>query len=324
MVRAVSVRKQGGLEALEIIDFNCPQPLDGQIQIRMKAAEVNFLDIYQRRGTFPVPNSNGILGVSGVGIIEKVGAKVKGYEVGERVGFINRSAGAYSELVNVNVSGCFKIPEKVETNLAASVIVKGLTAHYLACRAFVTKPGTAVVIHAAAGGVGRLLASWANLRGSLVIGTVGSEAKKEIARKHGCHIVINYTNEDWVAKTLEVTKGIGVNCVYDGIGASTFEGSLKSLMYMGILVMYGSASGEVKNLDLSKISARSLFLTCPNVFDYKQNRNELLISVEELFQRIIDEEIVVGNPIVMSISEVQKAHQMLESRSVTGSIILTF
>lgn len=324
MARAVAVKKQGGDEALEFIDFNCPAPSENQIQIQMKAAEVNFIDIYQRRGDYQITNSNGILGMSGVGIIQKLGDKVKGYEVGDRIGFINRDAGAYSEIVNVNSSNCFRIPEKIDSNLAASVIVKGLTAHYLACRTFVTKPGTAVIVHAAAGGVGRILTSWANLRGSLVIGTVGSEAKKEVARKHGCHVVINYNTEDWVAKTLEVTKGIGVNCVYDGVGATTFEGSLKALMSMGILVMYGSASGPVKSIDIAKLSAKSLFFTYPTLFDYKQNRNELLMSVEELFQRMIDDEIVVGNPIIMSFSEVQKAHNMLESRSVTGSIVLTF
>ena len=324
MVRAVAVKKQGGLEALEFIDFNCPAPLENQIQIRMKAAEVNFIDIYQRRGDYQLTNSSGILGMSGVGIIEKIGSKVKGYEVGDRVGFINRYAGAYSELINIDFASCFKIPEKIETNLAASVIIKGLTAHYLACRTFVTKPGTAVIVHAAAGGVGRILASWANLRGSLVIGTVGSEAKKEVARKHGCHVVINYTSEDWVSKALEVTKGIGVNCVYDGVGAVTFEGSLRTLMSMGILVMYGSASGSVPSINISKLAEKSLFVTYPTLFDYKQNRNELLLSVEELFQRIIDNEIVVGNPVVMSISEVQKAHQLLESRGVAGSIVLTF
>lgn len=324
MVRAVAVKKQGGLDVLEFIDFNCPPPSENQVQLKMKAAEVNFIDIYQRRGNYPLPNSNGILGVSGVGIVEKVGSKVKGYEIGDRVCFISRSGGAYSEVTNVDLNSCFKIPEKIETNLAASVIVKGLTAHYLACRAFVTKPGTAVIVHAAAGGVGRLLASWANFRGSLVIGTVGSEAKKEVARKHGCHVVFNYSNEDWVAKTLEVTKGIGVNCVYDGVGAATFEGSLKALMPMGIMVMYGSASGAVQTIDVAKLSAKSLFFTYPTIFDYKQNRNELLISAEELFQYIIDGNIVAGNPIVMSFSEVQKAHQMLESRAATGSIVLTF
>ena len=324
MVKAAAVKAQGGIENISFIDFNCPAPSENSVQIRMKAAEVNFIDIYQRKGAYPLPNADGILGVSGVGIIEKTGDKVKGYEIGDRVGFINKFGGAYSELVNVSTSFCFKIPEKIDSNLAASVIMKGLTAHYLACRTFITKPGTAVVVHAAAGGVGRILASWANLRGSLVIGTVGSEAKKEVARKHGCHVVFNYNSEDWVAKTLEVTKKIGVNCVYDGVGAATFDGSLKALMSMGIMVMYGSASGAVKAIDISQIAAKSLFLTFPVIFDYKQNRNELLISAEELFQRIIDEEIVVGNPIVMSISEVQKAHQMLESRSVTGSIVLTF
>ncbi|MFN8911238.1 MAG: zinc-binding dehydrogenase, partial [Alphaproteobacteria bacterium] len=232
------------------------------------------------------------------------------------------NGGAYSQVRNINANFIFAVPESVTDKIAASSIVRGLTAHALAHRVFIVRSGVAVLIHAAAGGVGKILAQWCNHLGAYVIGTVGSDEKKQIALENGCHQVINYNAEDLIAKVVEYTKGLKVNAVYDSIGRSTFDRSLDCLMNMGIMVLYGSSSGDVDTVDCKKIASKSLFFTRPSVFHYKGNRFELILSANELFSNIAKGVIKIPDPEVLQLEKAALAHEKLQNRKLANSIVL--
>jgi NADPH:quinone reductase len=322
MVQAVSFENPGGIEVLKVIDVAVSPPADEEVTVKHIACEVNFLDVYHRKGIYPLDANPKIPGVSAVGYIEKLGKNVKGFREGDRVGYVCKFGGGYSVKRNINQSVIFSIPEQIPDYIAAASIVKGLTAHYLCKETFIVKPGVAVLIHAAAGGVGQILARWCNMLGALVIGTVGSEEKKGIALKAGCHKVINYQTENWVEKVLKYTNSIGVNCVYDSVGQATFSSSLECLMKIGILVSYGASSGSIQPFDIGLLSGKSLFFTKPSLFDYKENRLNLVLSAGELFENIKEELLVINEPTRFPLIEAAKAHSDLESRKTTGSSIL--
>lgn len=322
MVQAISFDVPGDIKVLKMINLDIAPPKPDEVTIKNTACEVNFIDIYHRKGIYNLNSNPKILGISGVGYIERIGSNIDGFKEGDKVGYISQNGGAYSQKININQKHVFTIPQEIKDTIAAASIVKGLTAHYLANRTFVVKKGVAVLIHAAAGGVGQLLAQWCNINGALVLGTVGSEEKKAIARSSGCHKVINYQSEDWVAQVMKHTENLGVNCVYDAVGKATFEGSLKCLMKIGILVSYGAASGEITSIDPGKLAEKSLFFTKPTLFDYKDNRMELVLSAAELFNMISSNKLIVQDPTVLPLNQVMQAHNMLESRKTTGSIVL--
>jgi NADPH2:quinone reductase len=321
MPKSVIIESPGGPEVLQIKSFDLSDPAPQEVQIEHTAIEVNYIDIYHRKGLYTIDSDPKTPGVSAIGRIVKVGAEVKELSVGDRVGYVTAS-GAYSEVRNINSRCVIPIPEEFDDKILASCLLKGLTAHMLVCQVYVVRPATAVLIHAAAGGVGRLLAQWCRDLGAYVIGTVGSQAKKEIALQYGCHMAINYKEEDWVAKVREITGDLGVSVVYDSIGKETFNKSINSLMNIGMLVLYGSSSGAVELIDIEKFMRKSLFFTRPYIFHYKSNHSELLHGAKAFFDRLMGKTIQIASPIEFKLTDASKAHKLIESRENLSSVIL--
>lgn len=323
MPQAIIFETTGGPEVLKSVTYNISDPKPNEIQIRHIAIEVNYIDIYHRTGVYSLNYNPKIPGVSAIGEIVKIGDEINGFRVGDRVGYATASGGAYCEVRNVNSQLAFAVPTALDPKLIASCMLKLLTAHYLACRTYIVRPAIAVLIHAAAGGVGKLLAQRCNMLGAYVIGTVGSEEKKSVALANGCNLAINYNTEDWVAKIKEVTNGIGVNVVYDSVGQATYLKSLQCLMRMGMMVLYGSSSGAVSTIDVSLLGEKSLFFTRPSLFDYKGNQMELILSCNEIFTHLEEGDFKLTPSQEFKLSDAAEAHKLLESRLSTGSIILT-
>ena len=322
MVQAIAISQIGGPEVLKVIDVSLPEPGPNEVTIKHTAIEVNYVDVYHRNGTYSLDINPKIPGVSAVGVVEKLGKDVDYLNVGDKVCYATAQGGAYSARRNISAEKAIIVNSNIPDKTLAACLVKGLTAHYLATRTFVIKPAMAVVIHSAAGGVGQILARFANMAGAYVIGTVGSDAKKEIAENAGCHIVYNRKAENWPKKILELTKGYGATAVYDGIGKDTIEGSIECLSIMGILIHYGSTSGPVNMLDTRKLAAKSLFYTRPSLFHYKKNRKELLISTADIFESITNGSLEAKIQAEMPLEKAAEAHKMLESGETSGSIIL--
>lgn len=322
MTKAIIIESPGGSDVLKLTDVKLADPAANEVQIKHTAIEVNYIDIHHRTGQYSLSNDPKIPGVSAVGYIEKLGADVTGFNEGDRVGYITPSGGAYSQARNINSNFIFAIPSEINDKLAASAIVRGLTAHFLCTRTFIVRSGMAVLIHAAAGGVGKILSQWCNHLGAYVIGTVGSDEKKQIALDNGCHAVINYNTEDLIQKVKEYSKGIFVNAVYDSVGETTFDRSLDCLMSMGIMILYGSSSGAVKTIDTDKLAAKSLFFTRPSLFHYKGNRYELILSANEVFTHIANGTIKIPEPDILPLEKAAAAHDQLEGRKMLNSIVL--
>jgi NADPH2:quinone reductase len=256
------------------------------------------------------------------GIVEAVGSDVSSFEVGDRVTYATcPTPGAYAEKRCIDQKYLVKIPETLNDEIVAAGFLKGLTVHMLARRAFIVRPNNIVLVHAASGGVGGLLCQWCKSMGSIVIGTVGDDNKKNAALENGCDLVFNYQKDGWQEEVLTATRGIGVNAVYDSIGKATYMGSIACLMPMGILVSYGSTSG-VAEVKIADIAAKSLFFTRPTLFDYQSNRMELALASNDVFEMLKAKLLrpkIHGYYALISAAE---AHLALESRRVTGSLIL--
>lgn len=323
MAKAVIFEQAGAPSVLKMVDVPTKQPAKGEVLLRQTAIEVNYIDVYHRTGAYVLHNNPKIPGVSAVGVIEAVGEEVYKFKVGERVGYATSfEGGGYASHRCISQELIFPIHEGIDDRIAAGCLVKGLTAHYLANRAYICRGGTAVLIHAAAGGVGQLLAQWAKNNGAFVLGTVGSDAKKAIALDYGCHVAINYNTENWVERVKQETGGWGVTAVYDSVGKATFDGSLEVLMNIGILVSYGQSSGPVPPFDIGRLSAKSLFITRPSLLHYKKNRIELVLSANELFLNLKDGSLKPPIYREFPLEQAAEAHALLESRTYAGTIVL--
>lgn len=322
MPKGIIIESSADSAVLKKIEYEISNPKEYEVQIQHIAIEVNFIDIYHRKGIYNLDYNPKIPGVSAVGEIIKVGSKVAGFQKGNKVGYVTAKGGAYCEIRNISSELVFAIPDSMNLKVLGSCLVKALTAHYLACRVFIVRNGTAVLVHAAAGGVGKILSQWCKLSGAYVIGTVGSNEKKAIAKKNGCDYVLNYTSEDWVSKVKEITNNIGVNAVYDSIGQETYLKSIECLMNMGMMVLYGGSSGMVNSVDINVLASKSLFFTKPSLFHYKAHRMELIISCNELFERINVGGLVLEDPQEIKLADAQQAHELLESRTIHSPIIL--
>jgi NADPH2:quinone reductase len=321
MSRAIIIKRTGGPEVLEIKQVEDRKPGKGEIAIRNRAIGLNYIDIYQRQGLYPI-ESSGIIGVEGSGQIEAIGEGVEGFRVGDRVAYGTAPGGAYAERVVLDQNIVCAIPEEVTFNEAAALMCKGLTAHYLLRRTFFLKPENTVLIHSAAGGVGQLLCQWAKAIGAKIIATVGSEDKAQIAKDNGCDYVIIYTQEDFVSRVTEITEGKGVNVVYDAVGRDTFHKSMECLSYFGLMVSYGQSSGPIEPMDLSILAKKSTFLTKPSLFHYKLNRMELILSTNEVFFMLKNGAIKANINNIYQFQDVVEAHRNLEARSTTGASII--
>lgn len=322
MTNAILVEQTGGPDMLRWRPVEPGRPGPGQALIRHTAIGLNFIDVYYRTGLYPAPLPF-TPGMEAAGIVEEVGEGVTDLLPGDRVGYGQSPLGAYAERRLIPADKLIRLPDWVGDDMAAAMLLQGLTAQYLLRQTFHVKPRDTILIHAAAGGVGLLVSQWANALGAVVIGTVGSPEKAALATAHGCHHVILYREEDMVARVREITGGQGVDVVYDGVGKDTFERSLDCLRRRGLMVSYGNASGPVPPFDIGLLNRKGgLFLTRPSVQHYAGTRTELLSMAEDLFTVIKNGQVKVNIHQRFPLREAANAHRALESRATTGATIL--
>jgi NADPH:quinone reductase len=321
MSKAIRFHEAGGPEVLRLENVNVGEPAPGEARVRHTAVGVNYIDIYHRSGLYPLPLPSG-LGVEGAGIVEAIGDGVAHVRVGDRVAYAG-PPGSYAEARNVAADRLVVLPGGVDDQTAAAIMTKGLTVHALVRRTHAVTAGETVLVHAAAGGVGLLMIQWLKALGATVIGTVGSDAKAEVARRHGCDHVIVYTREDFAKRVRELTGGAGVPVVYDSVGKATFDGSLDCLSPLGLMVSFGNASGSVPPVDIMLLARKgSLFLTRPTVFSYIARREDLERGAGELFEMVSSGKVKVEIGRALPLAEAAEAHRAMAARETTGSLVL--
>lgn len=322
MTHAIRIHQTGGPDVLRWEEVDLPAPAAGEATVRHHAVGLNFIDTYHRTGLYPLPLPAGI-GLEGAGVVEAVGEGVTEVKVGDRVAYAGGPVGAYAEARNIPAHRLLLLPDAIDFRTAAAMMLQGLTTAYLLRRTYRVQPGDAVLIHAAAGGVGLIACQWAKALGATVIGTVGSDAKAALARAHGCDHVINYSSENFTARVREITGGEGVPVVYDGVGKDTFMGSLDSLRPLGMMVAYGNASGPVPPMDLLLLSQKgSLFVTRPTLMSYTAKRADLVALGSELFDVVAAGKVRIEVNQSYALKDARQAHLDLEARRTTGSTIL--
>ena len=323
MPKAIRIHEYGGPEVLRWEEVEVGDPGHGQLRVRHAAVGLNYIDVYHRTGLYPLPSLPWTLGMEGAGQVEAVGEGVTEFKVGDRVAYASPPVGAYAEVRLIPADRVVALPDTIDDRTAAAMMLQGMTAQYLLRRTYRVRPGDAILLHAAAGGVGLIASQWARDLGATVIGTVGSDDKAELARAHGCHHVIVYSRENFAERVREITGGQGVAVVYDSVGQATFMGSLDCLRPLGTMVSFGNASGPVPPFEPGILAAKgSLFLTRPSLMHYTAKRADLVASAAELFE-------VVGNGVVKievrqtyPLAETAQAHRDLEARQTTGSTVL--
>jgi len=321
-MKAIRVNEHGGPEVLSYEDVKTPEPGPGEARVRLAASGVNFIDIYQRTGAYPV-DTPFTLGQEGAGEVEAVGEGVEEISAGDYVAFAG-VMGAYAEYIVAPVERLVPFNVTlVEARMAAAVMLQGMTAHYLTHSSFPIQEGQTALVHAAAGGVGLLLCQLAKMRGATVIGTASTEEKARLAKEAGADEMILYTEQDFVEETKRITSGEGVHVVYDSVGKDTFDGSLDCLRLRGYMVLFGASSGPVPPVDLQILNTKgSLFVTRPKLADHTAAREELLWRAESLFSWIGQNNLDVRIGGTYKLSEADQAHRDLEGRKTTGKLIL--
>lgn len=320
---AARIHRHGGPEEFRYEAIALGRPGPGEALVRHSAIGVNFIDVNHRLGRYPLDDMPRIVGMEGAGRVEAVGTGVASLAVGDRVAYAGQPMGAYATARLLPAERLVKLPSDIADELAAAIMLKGMTAQYLLRGSYRVAPGETVLIHAAAGGVGQIACQWAKALGARVIGTVGSAAKAAVARAHGCDEVIVYSREDFAERTRQLTGGEGVPVVYDSVGAATFEGSLRCLRPRGMLVSYGYSSGLLPPFDLFRLNHMgSLYVTCASLFTYTASRADLLASAAELFQVIRSGQVKIDIVARHALADADKAHRALESRASAGPMLL--
>lgn len=320
-MKAVRVHKYGGPEVLTLEEIPVPEPKAGEARVKIEAIGVNYIDIYQRTGLYPLQTPF-TLGTEGAGIVDAVGPSVTEVKKGERVGYAS-IPGSYAEYAIVPAARLVPIPSNIDARSAAALMLQGMTAHYLTHSTYPLKKGDTALLHAAAGGVGLLLIQIAKQLGATVIGTVSTEAKAKLAKEMGADYLILYTQTDFLAEVKKLTDGRGVNVVYDSVGQTTFDKSLDCLRPRGYLVLFGQSSGPVPPFDPGKLAAKgSLFLTRPSLPHYTLERSELLQRANDVFNWTGAGKLKLRIDKTFPIAEAAKAHRDLEERKTTGKVIL--
>jgi len=319
-VKAVQLSSFGGPEVMKLVDVTVGDPGPGQARVRHHAIGLNFIDIYQRSGVYPnaLP---AVLGMEGAGVVEAVGPGVSHIKPGDRVAYANNPMGAYSESRVMPAWVLVKIPKAISFEVGASMMLKGATAHYLFKRTANLQKGHTVLFHAAAGGVGLIAMQLAKLMGVTIIGTVGSDEKAKLAKKWGCTHTINYAKENFVDRVKEITKGRGVDVVFDSVGKDTFQGSLDCLRRYGLMVSFGNASGKVPPVDFAVMKG-SLFITRPSLMAYTSTREDLELTANDLVKMVASKKLVIPVERTYKLADVQQAHRDLEGRKTTGCSVL--
>ena len=323
MGKAIWMRETGGPEVLRWEDYDPGQPGPGEALIRHDAVGLNYIDVYHRSGLYPLPSLPGIPGMEGAGIVEGIGEGVSEVKVGDRIAYAGQPPGAYAETRIMPAHRLVQLPESISTRQGAAMMLQGMTARYLLHGCYDVKSGDTILIHAAAGGVGLIVCQWAKHLGATVIGTVGSPEKADLAQTHGCDHFILYKEEDVVARAKEITRGRGVDVVYDSVGQVTFMKSLDCLRPLGMMVSFGQASGPIPPLDISVLAAKgSLFLTRPSLMAYTAQRDDLLAHARDLFDVVEKGVVKIKIHQIYPLAEAAQAHRDLEGRKTTGSSLL--
>jgi NADPH2:quinone reductase len=323
MQKAIRIHQHGGPEVLQWEDVPKPSPASGEVLVRHHAVGLNYIDVYFRTGLYKPPSLPATIGMEAAGVIEATGEGVADFRPGDRVVYATAPIGAYAQARTIKADRLVKLPDAIDFDTGAAMMLKGMTAQYLLRRTYPVKKGDAVLVHAAAGGVGLILCQWAKHLGCTVIGTVGSDAKAELARANGCEHPIVYTREDFVARVREITDGRGLPVVYDSIGKDTFAKSLDCLAPFGMMVLYGAASGPPPPFDIGQLAAKgSLFLTRPTLATYTAKRDDLVQSASELFDVVAKGVVKIGINQRFPLAEAGAAHAALEARKTSGSTLL--
>ncbi len=322
MIKAIRFEKTGGSDVLQYVDYDLPPPAKGQVQVKHSAIGVNFIDTYHRTGLYPLPLPSG-LGSEAAGEVAALGEGVTGFQIGERVGYCSGVIGSYAEANNVPEGRLVRLPGSISDELAAAVLLKGMTAQYLIRRIHKVQAAETIVFHAAAGGVGQIGCQWAHHLGATVIGSTTSPGKVELARANGCAHVINTKDAGWEKQVRELTGGKGVPVVYDSIGKDTFMAGLDCLRPRGIMVTYGNASGPVDPFSPSILAAKgSLFVTRPVLAHYTSTPAELQAAADDLFAVIGSGAVKVAINQRFALKDAAQAHDALTGKKTTGATIL--
>jgi NADPH2:quinone reductase len=319
-MRAIRPRRTGGPELLAIEECPTPAPGKGEALVRVAAAGVNFIDVYQLSGLYPLPLPMAI-GLEGAGTVEQIGDGVADLRVGDRVAWSSVS-GSYASHLVAPTDKLVPVPEGVATDVAAALLLQGMTAHCLTRTVFPLRPGHVALVHAAAGGVGLLLVQMAKRRGAQVIGTVSTEAKAALAKAAGADHVINYATSDFAVEVKRITSGRGVDVAYDSVGLATFDGSLGCLAPRGMLALYGQSSGVVPPIDPARLGKGSYFLTRPSLFHYVATRAELLERAGDMLALVAAGELTVRIDRTFPLAQAADAHRALTGRATTGKVLL--
>ena len=323
MAKAIRVREYGGPEAMAYEDVEAAAPGPGQVRVRQAAIGVNFIDVYYRSGAYKAPSLPFTPGNEGAGTVVAVGEGVTGLSVGARVAYGTAALGCYAAEPVVDARTVVALPDAIDFDTAAAMMLKGLTAQYLLRRTFHVKRGDAILFHAAAGGVGLIATQWAKHLGCTVIGTVGSQDKAELARANGCDHVILYRDEDFAARVKEITKGEGVAVVYDGVGKATFPASLDCLAPFGLFCSFGSASGKIDAFDINLLSAKgSLYATRPTLFTHAAKRETLEAMAKDLFEVVAGGAVKIPVHTRAKLADAAQVHRDLEGRRTTGATVM--
>jgi NADPH2:quinone reductase len=322
MARAIVIRSTGGPQVLKPENIEPGKPAAGQVQIKVLAAGVNFIDTYQRSGLYPVELPF-VPGGEFCGVIVSLGKSVSGLRIGQRVAAATAGRGAYAEYLNVAADRLVKVPDQISNETAAAMMLKGMTAQYLLRQVYRIRSGDTILVHAAAGGVGLIMCQWAAALGATVIGTVSSPAKARLARANGCTHTIDYSKKDFVREVRKLTRGELLPVVYDSVGAATFPQSLDCLRPFGLFVTYGNASGPVPPFSPQLLAQKgSLYMTRPTLFDFVRTPQQLRKVAGDLMKRVTSGDVRIHVNHRYPLEEAARAHADLEARLTTGSIVL--
>jgi NADPH2:quinone reductase len=320
--KAIRLSEFGGPEVMQLQAIDLPEPGPGEVRLRQTAIGFNFIDIYQRSGKYPLPLPTG-LGHEGAGFVEAAGEGVGDLKVGDRVVYMSAGLGAYADCRNVAAAKLVKLPSSIDDESAAAVFFKAMTAQYLLRKTCRVQAGDIVLVHAAAGGVGQILCSWARALGAIVIGTAGSPAKCEVALSAGCHAAINYSQGDWVEQVIDATQGKKARVVYDSVAKHTFMGSLDCAAPFGMVVLFGAASGPAPAIEPELLNKKGcLFLTRPSVFPHNASTDVFRANAAEVFDAMASGAVRATIGARFDLDRIMQAHVAAESRATTGAIVI--
>ena len=325
MTKAIRIHEPGGPEAMIWEDVEVGEPGPGEARVRHAAVGLNYIDVYQRMGMYPLGDLPAVIGMEGSGVIEALGEGAPDdLAVGMRVAYADNPPGAYAEARVMPADRLVPVPDGIDDNTAAAMMLQGMTAEYLLRRTYEVQSGDTILFHAAAGGVGLIACQWAKHLGATVIGTVGTDEKAELAKAHGCDHTIVYTRENFVDRVKEITGGAGVPVAYDSVGKDTFEGSMDCLRPRGLAVNFGNASGPADPVSLLSLMQKgSIYVTRPGLMLYNAKREDLLVCANALFDVVLSGAVKIEINQTYPLSDTAQAHTDLEARKTTGSTVLT-